>query len=74
MKAYPMNWIVCGHCFVIHKEHFTIVLYRVHELLGFRIVKASICRIVFAHGILGCMVLNSVWFIELGVSFIFIMI
>ncbi|KAI3822348.1 hypothetical protein L1987_09937 [Smallanthus sonchifolius] len=32
------------HCFVIHKEHLAIVLYRVHELPCFRIIKTSICR------------------------------
>lgn len=38
------------HCFVIHKEHFAIVLYRVHELLCDRIVKlTSVCRF----GVLG---------------------
>ncbi|KAI3522662.1 hypothetical protein L1887_00615 [Cichorium endivia] len=37
------------HCFVIHKEHFAIVLYRVHELLRFRIVKESICRFVYLY-------------------------
>ncbi|KAI3792237.1 hypothetical protein L2E82_06111 [Cichorium intybus] len=45
------------HCFVIHKEHFAIVLYRVHELLRFRIVKESICRFVYLY----LLVMMMVW-------------